>query len=189
MFDYLPEVRRGEPITAAMWNTMVRAIRKRTPQAGFGLTSTIGDGGITFSVIPMSEIFGESHPWLTKIDKTTGDIEVTAGTFQGLTPANLTGLTVAGSGTSYLVLTIAATLDDRNDYVYSYTFDSCSLSIESTDPGGVGLKTDAATGEFLIRIATITDRSVTSYAYKTNLTAACVDDGTENSQANLLVAG
>jgi len=193
MFDYLPEVRRGEPITAAMWNTMVRAIRKRTPQAGFGLTSTIGDGGITFSVIPMSEIFGELHPWYVSKTSPT-QVKVYPATVSGggtnITPTiggtaidqdPAPELTISGlsSGTKYVRAKFEFTPTfDADGTLEEWTLDSVSI-ISETSPTA----DDTANGDYYRTIATFVDGVKTAQMMNYSLDVVLLNKGSFASEA------
>ena len=187
MFDYLPEVRRGEPITAAMWNTMVRAIRKRTPQAGFGLTSTIGDGGITFSVIPMSEIFGEPlHAWKLEATTTEGDptMTVNAGSHNGVAVAKVEEL---DEGDAYLKVTWNPTINDG--YVApNQTGTVSTREIIRQDAGAAAPSNDTDTNYIEYHyLGTVNGGVVTAQVAKGPISTRLCDDGTSTSVVQFII--
>lgn len=133
-----------------------------------------------------SPTFVEPHPWRIEVAD-NGDLTINAGQFSNLTPTNLTGLNAPASGTRYLVLTVNATLTAANAFVTGFTFDDCSLGLQSTAAGDSDLVSSVAT--FKINLALIVDRVVVSYYYKTSLDGTVHDDQTETSTGRLGFGG
>jgi len=193
-----PKVRLERPPTNFReWKGWVfTAIRKIARAAGVEVEidgaqrASTGTGGkLAFKVSGGSGSSASETPLFVLADGS-----VVPGTIGGVTPtiggddiddSPAPTLTIASSGTDYVVVTINSTLKvDAGVYVDGYSaISSVVITATSTDPGDGGmLSTD---GEFKLKLATFVDGVKTAQFFTGSKSIQVCDDGTGEARGSL----
>lgn len=195
-----PKVRLERPPTNFReWKGWVfTAIRKIARAAGVEVeidgaqrasTGTGTGGKLAFKVSGGSGSSASETPLFVLADGS-----VVPGTIGGVTPtiggddiddSPAPTLTIASSGTKYVVVTINSTLKvDADVYVDGYSaISSVVITATSTDPGDGGmLSTD---GEFKLKLATFVDGVKTAQFFTGSKSIQVCDDGTGEARGSL----
>ncbi len=170
-----PPPQKGDDV--AFWaNQLTRWLKKTQAIPGANILSTQTQSGRVFNAKPGGGVVAiPPHPWKatrnddSETEPATKRVRVHPGSIGGVVPTNVLasandGLTITGTGLEYVVLNCVAE---------SATIQSCSLSIESTQPPSPSATEAFPPEEFQDLIAVISDGTILQIRDR-NITATSV---------------